>query len=163
MVCAHVHVCACTCMCAVCVSVLMEVAVLGMKGPDSCGLISGMWASCCHHHLWGWSPLKKQEAPRIHTWKSATMHCWHTAVSRMRKGVQGTETCVSWLPRKDPIGPRYNTEWVICPETILQWWRHSFYSAPHRVTCHMRLVTPEMWPLWPRTDFYILFHFKYLQ
>lgn len=98
-----------------------------------------------------------------HVEKSATMHCWHTAVSRMRKGVQGTETCISWLPRKDPIGPRYNTEWEICPETILQWWRHSFYSAPHRVTCHMRLVTPEMWPLWPRTDFYILFHFKYLQ
>ena len=46
MVCAHVHVCACTCMCAVCVSVLMEVAVLGMKGPDLIPVVSSQ--GCGH-------------------------------------------------------------------------------------------------------------------
>ena len=34
MVCALGHVCVCTYMCAGCVSVLMEVAVLRIKGPD---------------------------------------------------------------------------------------------------------------------------------
>lgn len=117
MVCARVHVCACTCMCAVCVSVWWRLLCWEWKGQT--------WFLWSHLRDVGIlltpSPLRLESFKETgstqdpHMEKSATMHCWHTAVSRLRNGVWGIEPCVSSLPRKDPIGLRYNTEWLICP------------------------------------------------
>ena len=101
-------------------------------------------------------PLRKQEAPRVYTWRGTMMYCPHTAVSRARKGERRSKLVSPDSPRRTTWGLGVTQGGWSVPQIILWWWKCLFCLFIYLIYFllhprHLEVPEPEIKsePLWP--------------